>query len=300
MKVLRTPDKRFEMLPDFPFEPHYVEIPNEWGPAIRIHSIDEGPAGAPCVVLMHGEPTWSYLFRHLIPPIVRAGYRVLAPDLVGFGRSDKPASIDDYSYERMVEWTAAWFEAVNPRRVTLIVHDWGGLIGLRVVARGSRRFARVIAMNAGLPTGTQVMSSEFATWQLMAHNMPVLPVGQIVNGGCFVDLPQEVIAAYDAPFPDESFKSGARALPSLVPIHPDDPSAAENRDAWRSLRRFKKPFLTAFSDLDPISSGTEEVFKAAIPGAVGQPHTRLRHSGHFVTEDRTERLIKVIGHFLRS
>jgi haloalkane dehalogenase len=155
-------------------------------------------------------------------------------------------------------------------------------------------------MNTGLPTGDQVTSPEFRTWQLMAHNMPVLPVGQVVNGGCYVDLPPEVVAAYDAPFPDESFKSGVRALPALVPTHHDDPSAAENRVAWRALRRFKKPFLTVFSDLDPIASGTDEVFKDRIPGASGQPHTRLRRAGHFVTEDRTDRLVKVVGRFVRS
>jgi len=299
VKVLRTPDERFESLPDFPFEPRYVEIPNEWGPSLRMHYVDEGPTAAPSVVLLHGEPTWSYLFRHLIPPLVRGGHRVLVPDLVGFGRTDKPAEIDDYTYERMVEWMAAWFGLVNPRRVTLILHDWGGLIGLRVLARGSRRFERIIAMNTGLPTGHQAMSQEFSTWRLMAHNMPVLPVGQIVNGACFVDLPPEVIAAYDAPFPDESFKAGARALPGLVPTHPDDPSAVENQNAWRSLSRLKKPFLTVFSDLDPISSGTEETFKSRIPGAAGQPHTRLRQAGHFVTEDRTDRLIKVLSKFTR-
>lgn len=300
MKVLRTPDERFESLPDYPFEPHYLEIRNTWGPDLRMHYVDEGPADAPSVVMLHGDPTWSYLYRQLIPPIVRAGHRVLAPDLIGFGKSDKPADTDDYTYERMVEWTAAWFELVNPRRVSLILHDWGGLIGLRVVAMRSRRFERIIAMNTGLPTGAQVMSPEFSIWKLMAHNMPVLPVGQIVNGGCFVDLAPEVIAAYDAPFPDESFKAGARALPGLVPVRPDDPSAAENRAAWRSLRRLKKPFLTAFSDLDPISSGSEEVFKSSIPGAAGQPHTRLRHAGHFITEDRTDRLIKVLSRFIRS
>ena len=299
MKVLRTPDERFESLPDFPFEPRYVEIPNEWGPSLRMHYIDEGPRTAPSAVLLHGEPTWSYLYRHLIPSLVRGGHRVLVPDLVGFGRTDKPAEIDDYTYERMVEWMATWFGLVNPRRVTLILHDWGGLIGLRILAKGSRRFERIVAMNTGLPTGHQAMSQEFSTWRLMAHNMPVLPVGQIVNGACFVDLPPEVISAYDAPFPDESFKAGARALPGLVPTHPDDPSAAENRKAWQSLSRLKKPFLTVFSDLDPISSGTEETFKARIPGAVGQPHTRLRQAGHFVTEDRTDRLIKLLSKFTR-
>lgn len=300
MRVLRTPDECFESLPDYPFEPRYVEIPNNSGPALRMHYVDEGPSSAPTVVMMHGEPTWSFLYRLIIPPLVRSGFRVLAPDLIGFGRSDKPAAIEDYSYERMVAWTSAWFEEVDPRRVSLIVHDWGGLIGLRIVSRGSRRFSRVVAMNTGLPTGTQTMSSEFRTWQMMAHNMPVLPVGQIVNGGCFVDLPAEVVAAYDAPFPDESYKAGARALPALVPTSPEHPSAAENRVAWRSLRRFNKPFLTAFSDLDPISSGTEEVFKTSIPGAADQPHTRLRHAGHFLPEDRTERLIKVLSRFLKS
>ncbi|MDH5372766.1 MAG: alpha/beta fold hydrolase, partial [Acidimicrobiia bacterium] len=199
-----------------------------------------------------------------------------------------------------VEWMSSWFQLVDPKQVTLVLHDWGGLIGLRVVAAGSRRFVRIIAMNTGLPTGDQKMSPQFRTWQLMAHNMPVLPIGQVVNGGCFIDLHPDAIAAYDAPFPDESFKSGARALPALVPTDHDAPSAAENRVAWRSLRRFKKPFLTVFSDLDPITGGTEEAFKTSIPGAVGRPHTRLRNAGHFIAEDRTDRLIKIISRLIRS
>ena len=300
VKVLRTPDGRFESLPDFPFEAHYVEIGNKWGPSLRIHYLDEGSVDAPTVVMLHGEPTWSYQYRTLLPPILRAGYRVLAPDLIGFGRSDKPACTEDYTYELMVDWMGEWFDEVDPKRVTLIVHGWGGLIGLRVVANGMRRFARVIAMNTGLPTGRQAMSAEFTTWQMMARNMPVLPVGHIINGACFVDLNPEVVAAYDAPFPAEEFKSGVRALSSLMPVKPDDPGAIENRTAWRSLRRFKKPFMTAFSYLDPMTGGTEEVFKTTVPGATGQPHTRLRQAGHFVTEDRPERLNKVIGKFLRS
>ncbi len=300
MQVLRTPDERFESLLDYPFEPHFVELPNDWGPPLRMHYLDEGDGDGPSVVLLHGVPTWSYLFRHLVPPLTRAGYRVLAPDLVGFGRTDKPGAIGDYTYERMVVWTAAWFDLVRPSKVTLLVHDWGGLLGLRVVARSSRRFVRVVAINTGLPTGHQVMTPQFSTWQQMAHNMPVLPIGQIVNGGCFVDLPPEVVAAYDAPFPDESFKSAARALPSLVPIHPDDPSAAENRAAWQALRRFKKPFLTVFGDLDPISGDAQHSFRENVPGAQGQPHTRIRNGGHFVIEDRTERLTKVLCKFLRA
>lgn len=300
MKVLRTPEERFDSLTDYPFESKYVEIPNQWGPRLRIHYVDQGEPGAPVVVMLHGEPTWSFEYRSLIPPFVRSGFRVLAPDLVGFGRSDKPARIEDYTYERMVDWMAAWFDAVDPRGVTLVVHGWGGLIGLRVLTRNVRRFARVIAINTGLPTGKQQMSAEFATWQLMARNMPVLPIGNVINGACFVDLKQEVVAGYDAPFPDESYKSGARALPLLIPLHPDDPSGAENRAAWKSLRRFKKPFMTAFSYMDPMSAGTEDLFKNAVPGAIGQPHTRLRQAGHFVTEDRPDRLVKVIGKFLRS
>lgn len=300
MEVLRTSEERFEELPDFPYDPNYVLVENPWGPLLRMHHIDEGPTDGPTVVMLHGEPTWSYMYRNLIPPLARAGFRVLVPDLIGFGRSDKPAAVEDYTYARMVTWTANWFNEVDPKQVSLILHDWGGLIGLRVVAQGSRRFRRVIAMNTGLPTGTQRMSREFETWQLMAHNMPVLPIGQVVNGGCFVDLPTEVISAYDAPFPEESYKSAARALPALVPTSPDDPAAADNQAAWRALRRFKKPFLTAFSDRDPISRGSEDIFKAKVPGAVGQPHTRLRYAGHFVTEDRGPRLTKIICRFLRG
>jgi haloalkane dehalogenase len=300
LRLLRTPEERFIGLPDYPFDPHYVTVEHDHDHELRMHYVDEGPRRAPAVLMMHGEPSWSYLYRHFIPPISRAGYRVLAPDLIGFGRSDKPASVEDYSYEQLVAWTRTWFDAVDPHKVTLVAHGWGGLIGLRIVAAASRRFTRVIAMNTGLPTGREHFPAAFFTWQQMAHNMPVLPVSHVVQGGCLTNLPPDVMAAYDAPFPSEEYKAGVRALPALVPTTPDAPSADENRQAWRLLRRWSKPFLTIFSDVDPITAGVDEQLQAVIPGAEGQPHTRLRHAGHFAQEDRVARLIKVICRFLRS
>lgn len=294
MKTLRTPDDRFADLPGYPFAPHYLEVPDTEGGRLRIHYIDEGSPDAEPVLLMHGEPSWSYLYRKMIPPIVGAGLRAVAPDLVGFGRSDKPAARGDYTYERHVAWMQSFLDEVGVAGINLVCQDWGGLIGLRLVAANPERFSRVVAANTGLPTGDRAMGDAFLAWRQFSLNADEFNVGQIVQGGCKTALPEEVVAAYDAPFPDDSFKEGARVFPSLVPVAPDDPSAEPNRQAWEVLQRFDRPFLTAFSDGDPITRGGDSVFHKLIPGAKGQPHTTIEGAGHFLQEDRGEELARVV------
>lgn len=297
MEVLRTPDARFVGLPGYPFEPHYVEVPHGDGAGtMRVHDVDEGPRDAvETIVLLHGEPSWSYLYRTMIPVLAAAGHRVVAPDLVGFGRSDKPAARDNYTYARHVEWMrAALFDGLDLTGITLVGQDWGGLIGLRLVAEHEDRFARVVAANTFLPTGDRHPGDAFLTWQRFSQETPEFPVGRIVSGGCTTELPPEVIAAYDAPFPDESYKAGARQFPLLVPTTPDDPAAEANRAAWKVLERFEKPFLTAFSDSDPITRGGDRVFQAMIPGAAGRAHTTIEGAGHFLQEDRGRQLAAAV------
>jgi haloalkane dehalogenase len=291
--LLRTPDERFQGLPDYPWEPRYTEVEG-----IRIHHVEDGPAGADPVLLLHGEPTWSYLYRKVIPVLAAAGHRVLAPDLVGFGRSDKPSRREDYSYARHVAWMAAWMEARGLRRVTVVCQDWGALIGLRLVAEHPDRFARVVVANGGLPTGDQHTPWPFRAWQAFARWVPRLPVGRIVQAGSRTRLPPAVRAAYEAPFPAERFKAGARALPALVPTRPTDPATPANRRAWEALRAWDRPLLTAFGDRDPIFRGVDRLLQRTVPGAAGHPHATLRGAGHFVQEDAGEELGGVVARWL--
>ncbi len=300
MDTLRTPDDRFASLPDFPFAPHYVDIADGEGGELRVHYVDEGPSGAPPVLLMHGEPSWSFLYRTMIPILVEAGLRAVAPDLVGFGRSDKPSRRTDYTYQRHVDWMAGWLDAVDLQDATLVGQDWGGLIGLRLVAEHPERFDRVVAANTFLPTGDRHPGDAFLAWQRFSQETPEFAVGKIVNGGCTTDLTPEVVAAYDAPFPDESYKEGARQFPMLVPSSPDDPAAGPNRDAWKVLRGWTKPFLCAFSDQDPITRGADKVLRAEIPGCEGQPHAVISGGGHFLQEDRGEQLARVVVDFVNA
>jgi haloalkane dehalogenase len=294
MDALRTPDARFTDLPGYPFSPNYVDVPNPEGGSLRVHYVDEGARNAEPVLLLHGEPSWSFLYRKMIPILADAGLRAVAPDLVGFGRSDKPAKRTDYTYQRHVDWTRAVVEQLDLSRMTLVGQDWGGLIGLRLVAEDPGRFARVVAANTFLPTGDRHPGDAFLAWQKFSQETETFPVGRIVNGGCTTDLPPAVIAAYDAPFPDETYKEGARQFPLLVPTAPDDPAAEPNRRAWEALRRWDKPFLTAFSDSDPITAGADRVLQSDIPGAGGQSHTTISGAGHFLQEDRGEELARVI------
>ena len=299
MRVLRTPDERFVGLPGYDFEPNYIEIAAHDGTALRVHYLDEGPADAAPVVLLHGEPSWSYLYRSMIPPISAAGHRVVVPDLVGFGRSDKPAATDDYTYARQVEWMAdALFGALDLRDITLFGQDWGGLIGLRLVALEPERFARIVIGNTGLPTGKGPASEAFLNWQRFSRESPVFPIGAIVDGGCQRELSASEKAAYDAPFPDDSYTAGARIMPSLVPTTPDDPASAANIEAWSVLERFERPFLLAFSDRDPITKGGDAPFLAKVPGAAGREHVTIEGGGHFLQEDCGPRLAEVIVDFI--
>ena len=303
MHALRTPDDRFADLPGYPFAPHYVDVPAGDGTddTLRVHYVDEGPRDGPVVLLLHGEPSWSYLYRHMIPVLVDAGLRAVAPDLVGFGRSDKPAARQDYTYQRHVEWVlAAVLDALALDGVTLVGQDWGGLIGLRLVAEHPDRFARFVAANTFLPTGDRDPGAAFLAWQTFSQETPTFPAGRIVAGGCTSELPTAVVAAYDAPFPDESYKEGARQFPVLVPTTPDDPASEANRRAWASLSTFDKPFLCAFSDRDPITGGADRHLKSLVPGAEGQPHTTIEGGGHFLQEDCGPELARVVADFVAS
>ncbi len=295
MKILRTPDERFQNLSDYEFEPHYVDIDE-----MRMHYVDEGPADAPPVLLLHGEPSWSYLYRHMIPPIASAGLRAVAPDLIGFGKSDKPAAQSDYSYATHVTWMLQFLEKLELKNVTLVCQDWGSLIGLRLAAENEQRFDRIVLANGGLPTGDQVMPTVFRIWRAFARFSPWFPIGRIVQAGTVSTLAPAVIAAYDAPFPNSTYKAGARAFPKLVPTTPDDPAAPATRAAWEVFRKWQKPFLTAFSNRDPVTRGADQAFLELVPGAKDQPHTTIRNAGHFLQEDKGPELAKVVIDFMRS
>lgn len=297
MQVLRTPDARFEGLADWPFPPQYLTLTDADGTQLRLHYVDEGPRDGAPVLLMHGEPSWAYLYRHVIAGLVARGHRVIAPDLIGFGRSDKPASRTDYTYERHVAWMSQWLTALDLRDLRLFCQDWGGLIGLRLVAAFPERFAGLVIANTGMPVGTG-MSDAFRAWLEFSQNVPVMPIGMIVNGGTTRNLSDVEVAAYDAPFPDETFKEGARQFPTLVPMTPEHGSVAENIAAWKVLERFDKPVVTAFSDNDPVSKGGDVPIQARIPGAKGQPHVTLS-GGHFLQEDCPDDIVEILDALIR-
>jgi len=292
MKILRTPDERFDALPGFPYERNYLEVDG-----LRMHYVDAGEPGGPVMLLLHGEPSWSYLYRHMIPPLSEAGFRVVAPDLVGFGRSDKPAHRTDYSYAKHVAWMRAFIDALELESITLFCQDWGSLIGLRVAAENPGRFARIALGNGGLPTGDQPMPKAFMTWRRFAMYSPYFPIGRIIQKATTTDLPDDVVAAYDAPFPSSGYKAGARAFPALVPITPDDPASAANRAAHAVYSRWDKPFLTCFSNRDPITRGGDRYWQELVPGAAGQPHTTIDGAGHFLQEDRGSELAALLIRF---
>jgi haloalkane dehalogenase len=269
------------------------------GTPLRIHYLDEGPTDAIPVLLMHGEPSWSFLYRRIVASLTARGHRAVAPDLVGFGRSDKPVEQSDYTFEKHVKWMSDWLAATRLTNITLFCQDWGGLIRLRLVAAFPEKFARVVVANTGLPTG-EGFSEGFQRWLEFSQSTPTLPIGQIVDMGCHRDLSEAEIAAYDAPFPDESFKAGARRFPALVPITPEHGSVAENKAAWKVLEKFSKPFLTAFSDSDPVTKGGELVFQNRVAGAKGQKHVTITEAGHFLQEDKPDEIADLIDSYIAS
>ncbi len=334
MKCLRTPDARFENLPGWNYPPHYTEVPDGEGGTLRIHHVDEGPRDGEIVLCMHGQPSWSYLYRHMIEALTARGLRVIAPDLAGYGRSDKPSRREDYSFQHQVDWMTAWLVQNDFRGINFVGQDWGGLIGLRLVAENPDRFDRVIVANTGLPVPDASMSDEriarvrdfrdnqptpamaemfqaisagdpktpemaFAHWQKWCWETEDLPVGLFVGG--MVDgrkpTPEEV-AAYDAPFPDPSFKMGCRAMPSQVPTLRGDPSTAANEAAWKVLEGWNKPFLCAFADNDPVTAGGEKAFIGRVPGTAGRTHPKIAGGGHFLQEGRGDELAKVVADFI--
>jgi haloalkane dehalogenase len=301
MDIVRTPDQRFEGIEGFDHEPSYAEIPDGDGGSLRIAYVDAGPADGPVVLLLHGEPTWSYLYRDVIDVLTGAGLRSIAVDLVGFGRSDKPSLASDHSFARHVEWVRSLvFDVLDLQDVTLAGQDWGGLIGLRLVAEHPHRFARVVAANTGLPTGDFDMPEIWWQFRRAVESAPELDVGRLVAAGCVRGLADADRESYDAPFPDESFKAGPRVMPTLVPTRPDDPATPANRAAWEVLGQWEKPFLVAFSDGDPITGGMAPVLRKLIPGTKGLTHPVIAGAGHFLQEDAGQQLGRVVADFVTA
>ena len=290
MDVLRTPDERFRNLPDFAYEPRYVDVDaGEEGTRVRMAYVDEGPRDGRVVLLLHGEPTWSFLYRKMIPVFVKAGFRAIAPDLIGFGRSDKPKATADYSYARHVAWTKSFIEALDLTGIVYFGQDWGSLVGLRVAMENESRFARIVIGNGFLPTADRGVPPAFRAWRAFARWSPLFPIGRIVASGCVTKLSRDVRRGYDAPFPDAAYKAGARIFPALVPTDDSDPAVPANRKAWDALGRWDRPFLALFGKNDPILGGADKPLIAHVPGAKGQPHERF-WGGHFVQEDRGDYL----------
>jgi haloalkane dehalogenase len=299
MQTLRTPAERFAGLADFAYSPRYGEVADDEGGWLRMAWVEDGPADADPILMLHGEPTWSYLYRKMIPILVAAGHRVICPDLVGFGRSDKPTQLSDHTYSRHVEWMRALVcDQLDLRRVTLVGQDWGGLIGLRLAAEHPDRFARIVVANTGLPTGDFPMPEVWWRFRRAIQSVPNVEVGRFVEAGCRRPMSDAVRAAYDAPFPDDSYCAGPRAMPGLVPTAPDDPASDANRRAWATLCRSSTPMLVAFSDGDPITGAMAPIFASQMRGAAGREHPVIAAAGHFLQEDAGEELAKAIGSFL--
>jgi haloalkane dehalogenase len=300
MEALRTPDDRFENLPGYPFAPHYAELQLDGDATLRMHYLDEGPGKGRPLLLLHGEPTWSYLYRNMIPHFTAAGYRSIAPDLIGFGRSDKPVERSDYTYANHVAWLAELASQLELSGAVMVGQDWGGLLGLRLVAEHEDRFAAFVAANTFLPTGDEPKNEAFERWRDASQRMPEFSAGYILSRTCTPPISPEVAAAYDAPFPDERYLAGARQFPMLVPTRPDDPASEANRAAWTVLERFEKPVLCAFSDGDPITRGGDRTIARRVPGARGVVHPTITGGSHFLQEDCPGQLATAILDFLRA
>jgi haloalkane dehalogenase len=295
MDILKTPANRFENLPGYSFSPNFLNLGD-----VEMHYLDEGPKTGQIVLLLHGEPSWSYLYRKMIPGLVAAGHRVIVPDLIGFGKSDKPTKMTDYSYQRHVDWMKLFISKMELKDITLFCQDWGGLIGLRILAEEMHLFKRVVAANTILPTGDVHPNQAFLDWQKFSQESPVFDIGTVLQIATVSNLPDDVIAAYNAPFPDDSYKAGARIFPTLVPTRPDDPASEPNRKAWQNLMTCELPFLTTFSDSDPIMKGLDKFLQSVIPGAKNQEHTTIIGGGHFLQEDKGEELAEVVNQFIEA
>ncbi|WP_100644675.1 haloalkane dehalogenase [Alteromonas facilis] len=300
MQALRTPEARFANLPGYHFSPHYIEVDDFEGGTLRMHYIDEGPRDGEVIWMQHGEPSWAYLYRKMITPLTAQGYRVIVPDLIGFGRSDKPSQREDYTYQRHLDWVTQLLDTLALKDITLVCQDWGGLLGLRLVGEQPERFSRVVASNTMLPTGDHPPPEAFFKWKAFSQTVEEFPAAGIIKGATVLPLAEGVYDAYNAPYPEEKYKAGARQFPSLVPVSPDDPASEANRQAWQGLRQFNKPFLCAFSDSDPVTAGGDAIMQKLIPGCQGQAHTTIKQGGHFVQEDQGEAFADIILAFLHA
>jgi haloalkane dehalogenase len=300
LKFFTTPERCFEQIVDFCYTPRFLQVDDNEGGSLKLHYIDEGSKDANVVLMLHGEPSWSYLYRKMIDPVLAAGYRVIAPDLIGFGKSDKPTKRSDYTYQRHLDWLRQVIIQLNLSDITLVCQDWGGLLGLRLVAEHSDLFARVLAANTMLPTGDHAASEAFLNWQTFSQEVEEFPVAGIIKGGTVTPLSPEVLAAYNAPFPDETYKAGVRQFPLLVPTSPDNPASEANRVAWQTLQEFAKPFITAFSDSDPVTAGGDKIMQKLIPGCQGQAHTTVEQGGHFLQEDQGKQIAEVLLTFMHA
>lgn len=298
MKFVNTPEDRFDNLPGYNFEPHYVNISHD----MRVHYVDEGPRDAKeTVLLMHGEPSWSFLYRTMITPLVAAGYRCIAPDLIGFGKSSKPIQQSDYSYANHISWMQEFMDQLDVKDITLFCQDWGGLIGLRLVANDPDRFARIAVSNTFLPTGDHKPSEAFLKWQAFCKKVDKFPTEFVMQGATHTELPADVLRAYSAPFPNEDYTAGAKIFPALVPTTPDNPESENNRQAWKNVfSQWTKPLVTLFGDNDPVTKGGDAIFKKLVPGAKGQAHATIEGGGHFIQEDQGPLLAKHIISFINA
>jgi haloalkane dehalogenase len=312
VQLVRTPDERFADLPGYPFVPRFADLAD----GLRMHYVDEGPPDGEVVLLLHGQPTWSYLYRTVVARLVEHGLRAVAPDLIGFGRSDKPAVRAAYTVQAHIDWLAQFVAGVGLSAVTLVVQDWGGPIGLGVGVAQPGLVRRVVAANTVLhtadpslagrltwachanPDGTVTVEQMLLDYQRLTQEFTPFRPSLFVQGATETDVPEDVLAAYDAPFPDESFCAGPRQLPLLMGLTPGSECARLNQRTMRALASFDRPFLTAFSDGDPATRGWAEVLQEHVPGAAGQAHAAIQHAGHFLQEDCGPQLADVVAQFV--